>query len=298
MDGPAQRAETFLNAYGLSLDDVRGCTGDVPPWETVIFGGSIPEGLANADSDIDILLVGDSVFVDAAIPPYQVGDTAIRFQPNLGRFRVQVETVPIAHLQSVRRQMAEVAAGFETPENAVRSYWLTELDARTIHRISTGICIVNPAVADQWNRQLRSDLLPTYLLATSLAQHKNLLEDALGEAAQDRRASALWALKYAVGFAAGALLASIGQTNPNAKWWVRLLELHRDEAGRELADGLVERMVGRSTEPFAAYLSETCRLCGEVAATALARNPLVAARREHMAARARDAGVSFPGAKK
>lgn len=299
MNNPRESASQFLATQGWSLDDVIGCVPDSAPWETVVFGGSIPEGLANADSDVDLLMVGDPIRASAegTMPPYQVGTTTIAFKQNLGSLRVQVETVRLAHLESVAKQMQTIVADFDHPESR-SGQWLADIDVRTIHRLNTGICLSNPLVVAGWQRRLQAEFLPTYLLATNTAHHYNLLEDAVGEAREARWPSALWALRYAVGFAAGALLASIDETNPNAKWWVRLLQRHRTAAGESLSDQMIELMTGRVTLDPEAHLEHAREVCGTVMSTAIARNSRVSARRKKVGARAASAGVSLPGLRK
>jgi hypothetical protein len=300
MPTAVDHANRFLSAHGLTLEHVARSIGDLPPSETVVFGGSVCEGLANATSDLDLLLIGDSDIArgGAGLPQLEAGDASIAFQRDLGPFRVQIERVRPAHLERIAEQMAETAESFHHPERAERVFWFGELDTRTLHRIRTGIALRHAHVADEWRTRLASEFLPTYMLATMAAQHSNLMEDAVGEARAGRPESALWALRYALGFAAAALLASCGETNPNAKWWVRLLQLNRETVGCDLADALVRHMTGGPVTSFDEHLDDVRQLCERVVTTAVASNPVVHARRRTMLARARAAGVALPGSRR
>ncbi len=300
MSTAVDHANRFLSAHGLTLEHVARSVGDVPAAETIIFGGSVCEGLANATSDLDLLLIGDSDIArgGAGLPQLEAGETTIAFQRDLGPFRVQIERVRPAHLERIAEQMVETAESFRHPERAERVFWFGELDTRTLHRIRTGIALRHAQVADQWRTRVASEFLPTYMLATMAAQHSNLMEDAVGEARAGRQESSLWALRYALGFAAAALLASCGETNPNAKWWVRLLQLNREVVGVELADALVRHMTSGPSPDFAAHLDEVRQLCEQVVTTAVASNPVVHARRRKMLARARAVGVALPGSRR
>ncbi|HEY6389861.1 MAG TPA: hypothetical protein VIX89_01215 [Bryobacteraceae bacterium] len=290
-------AETFLSKFGLSLDRITASVGEISPWETVLFGGSIPEGLANSQSDIDLLLLGDTELIEpgASIPPIHAGDFRIGFQPNLGPLRLQVETVPIGHLEVLARQMAEAANSFIDPERAKRVLALGELDLRLLHRVCAGIPIKNPALAESWRARLRCGFLPSYMLASMIAQQSNLLEDAAGEAGEGRRESSLWMLKHALTYGAGALLASVEETNPNAKWRIRLLQVHREKVGAEIADALLQHLVATSFSSFDSYYAEAVRICEEVTRVALSRNAEVRTRREKMLARSKQQGILLPG---
>lgn len=301
MPSAVEHAQQFLAARGLSLEDVANCVGEIPDSSTVIFSGSVCEGLANDYSDLDLLMLGDGYLAHdpAGLPLLQAGDAAIAFQPDLGSLRVQIEHVRTDHLAQLAGQMKETAESFHNPEHSERVFWFGELDTRTFHRVGTGICLRNPDVAAEWKARLLCDFFPSYMLATMAAQHSNLLEDAVGEARAGRHESALWALSYAVGFAAGALLASSGATNPNAKWWVRLLQLNRERAGVELADALVNQM---TTPPpvvdFDQHFDSVRSLCERTITTAVSRDAVVQARRRKMLARARDVGVALPGSRR
>lgn len=296
MDDATRQAQAFLSKFGLSLDRLQDCVGEIAPWEAVVLGGSIPEGLANQKSDIDLLLLGDKDLPGKSpLPPIQAGGATIAFRPNLGSLRVQIETVHIAHLERLSRQMTEVAADFEDPEKAERVRAFGELDLRTIHRICTGVRLKNEAVAEAWKARLRCDLLPSYLLASQVAQQRMALEDAAGEWEEGRRESALWAMQRSLQASAMALLASVGETNPNSKWCVRLLQIHRGKAGPELCDDLIEHLIRPASEDLAERFRAAESLCERVVGTALSRDPVVVARREKMLGVAQRRGVSLPG---
>lgn len=297
MDDARINAEAFLGRFDLSLNQLLEGIGDVAPWETVIFGGSIPEGLANEKSDIDLLFLGDTDLLGSApiLPPIQVGGATIAFRPNLGSLRVQVETVRIAHLERLARQMSEVAADFQEPEKAACVRAFGELDLRTIHRVRTGLHLKNGQVAETWKTRLRCEILASHLLASQAAQMGIALEDATGELNEGRSESAMWALQRSIRAAAGALLASVGETNPNPKWCVRLLQIHRRMAGPELCDRLVEHLIHPQNDAPEQRFRQAVALCESVTRTALSRDPIVLERREKMRGVAHRQGVSLPG---
>lgn len=297
MDDAARNSESFLARFNLSMHKLLECIGEIEPWEAVLLGGSIPEGLANRTSDIDLLLLGDIELPGKSpLPPIRTGGATIAFRPNFGPLRLQIETVPIAHLEGLVRQMAEVAADFDQPERVRSVRALDALDLRTIHRIRAGVALKNAPVIQAWKRRLRCDLLPSYLLASQAAQQRIALEDAAGERSEGRWESALWAMQRCVQASASALLASVGETNPNAKWCVRLLQLRRLEAGPELCDDLIEYLIRPALQEPAQRFDHAESLCERAIDEALRRDPVVVARRRKMLGVARRQGVSLPGA--
>jgi hypothetical protein len=296
MDRALENAEAYLSRRGLSLARIEECIDEVMPWETVLFGGSIPEGLANLDSDVDLLLLGDTQVAesDVALPQLQAGDSEVTFKPNLGSMRVTIEVVRPAHLEVLGRRMEEMVSVLLRPDAARFFQGFSEFDLRTMHRVRTGAPLRNPEVAARWRTRLHSDFLPIYTVALMILQHFLHREDAIGEAREGRRESALWSLKIAFGYVAGLLLASVDETNPNPKWRVRLLQLRRDEVGAELADSVVEHLVSPRVDDLEAYFRTLLQLCDTVLEAVAARHPAVFARREEILARSRSLGVVFP----
>jgi hypothetical protein len=293
-----QHVVDFFDRQGLSLADLDAALPEIAPWETLILGGSIPEGLANAYSDIDLLRLGHPERHDrSGLPPIQADAAAIAFKRNMGELRVQVETVPIAHLERLARRMAAAVKELDHPETAPRVHAFNELDLRTIHRIRTGLPLRNEAVADVWMEHLHCNDLPRHTIAFLVAQYSNAREDVLGELKARHLESALWLLRHAVSAAAGALLAGFGETTPSAKWRVRLLQRHEAAIGPELARSLIAHLSGQDAGAPEACIDAGLAACDRAVRRALDAHPSLGARRSTMLARAVAQGVVLPGSR-
>jgi hypothetical protein len=147
--------------------------------------------------------------------------------------KVSIEYVQITHLKQLAERMRSTVHTLERLEGARKAIVFTEDDLRTLHRIRTGIQLRNPEVAAKWANELHTEALPDYLSLLFVGFHFSLREDALGEIAAGRPSSALWIFRESLGCIAAGLLASVGQTNPNNKWRVRLLEQNAAQVGEQ-----------------------------------------------------------------
>jgi hypothetical protein len=266
-------ATAYLDARQLSLDMIRQCTRELLPDETVIFGGSIPEGLANADSDIDLLLIGAHPHHGYVLVEGQ-GETA--FHEAFAPLKIHVESVPLDHVAALAGQMDEMVRALADPERARRLYAFPAGDLRLMHRVRTGISLRNPDVAEHWRTRLHSDLLPTYLLVLHTIGHFTLREDAIGQAREGYRESSVWMIKHALSLAINALLAAVGESHPSDKWSVRLLRDHQVDLGPAFVGELIAHLTGRAPlGDFDLYLRDAIELSDRIIDTALLKRPEV-----------------------
>lgn len=271
MESALANAARFLEARRLSVPEIAAAVKDVMPWEAVILGGSIPEGLANADADIDLMLLGGVRPHDGQV--VREGDAEVSFRMTFAPLKVQVEAVRLGQLEVLAGKMQETALALEDPENAPYLHSLSLADLRIMHRIRTGICLRNPEVVEHWRRLLYSDLLPKYMLVLMTVQHFSLREDAIGEAREQRRESSLWLIKEALSRAAGALLAAFGESHSYDKWRVRLLQLRAHAIGANLAGALVEHLTNPKIGDLDTYIREAIDLSDDVIETAMMNCP-------------------------
>jgi hypothetical protein len=269
MTAPERHAERFLAAHGLTADDLAACIPEIPPGETVFLTGSVSEGLANRESDIDLLVLGDAVWP----LPRRVhqGPSEIAYSQALHPLKLQIERVPFNHLEVLAARMAETVSAFHDPAAATRFHVFPDYDVRILHRVRTGLCLRHPEAAAQWRERLCCSYLPHYMMLLAIGQHFNRREDAIGEAREGRSESAVWVWRDALSFLACALLGSIEETHPYSKWWIRLLQLRRDEAGADLADGLIERLTKPVWGDVTVYLRDAIDFADTVISAILIR---------------------------
>lgn len=273
MQSAEKNAEEFLAARGLSLGDVAGCVPEVLPWETVLFGGSIPEGLANADSDVDLLLLGDTQV--AASHVMQHCESELVYKPRLGPLKIQIESVRTSHLEMLARRMEATTAAYDNPAGVTRVHVFADADLRVLHRVRTGVCLQHPQVAEKWRERLHTDYLARYMLVFFIGQHFARREDTIGEGREGRRESTLWGIKGMLTHLSGALLASADETHPYEKWRVRLLQIYRDQLDPEMVDALVGYLTAPRFDDFRAYLNEAVDFSDRVLTFIISRRPEV-----------------------
>jgi hypothetical protein len=274
MERTLANATAYLEPRDLSIARIGSCIEEVRPWEALIFGGSIPEGLANADSDIDLMLLGATRPRDGQV--VLEGDAEVAWERACAPLKIQLESVKFSHLESLATRMEETAQALEDPARVPRLHSFPLADLRIMHRVRTGIPVRNPEVAASWRERLHVELLPTYLLVLMIVQHFSLREDAIGEAREGRRESSLWLMRESVSRAAGALLASVGESHSYDKWRVRLLQLHEPRLGAKPVRTLINYLIGTTIcDDVQAYLRDAIDLSDEVLESAMINRPEV-----------------------
>jgi hypothetical protein len=245
-DTARTNASDFLAQRRLSLDDVVALIGPVDPAHAVLLGGSVPEGLANAESDIDVMIIGDHRLEVAETIICDAASAAVTQKAGEGG-KLATEVVQPRHLEGIATRMRATLEALDRPETAKQVYIFGEDDLRTLHRVRTGVRLCHEAAAAGWYERLGCARLPDYLTLLFIGFHFSHREDAIGEANAGHHASAIWMMRESLGYLAAAFLASLGETNPNNKWRLRLLERHRAELPR--ADEIFAFLLG--TRPIA-----------------------------------------------
>jgi hypothetical protein len=271
MQRALDNATKYLEMRHLSIPGISAGVQDVMPWETVIFGGSIPEGLANADADIDLMLVGGARPHDGQV--VLESESEVSFRMAFAPLKVQVETVRLAHMELLATRMRETAAALHNPDGAPRLCSFPLADLRIMHRLRTGICLGNPDVAEHWRKLLHCELLPKYMLVLYTIQHFSLREDAIGEAREGRYESCLWLVRDSLSRAAGALLASKGESHSYDKWRVRQLQLNVNQVDEKLASALIEHLTAPKVDDPDRYLRDAVNLADDVIEAAVMNCP-------------------------
>lgn len=252
MDEPVRRADSgvmtfaheFLASRRLSAELLTASLGRaLTPNETLLLSGSIADGNANAKSDVDLILIGDSLTAGRQIDISGVSGALIcepvsgaevdvtvispeRAQQLGERFRTTLELM----LNEAPGAESAVLFAFDEPEEAL------------LHRLRVGLAIGNAAVMNGFRRRYRLDQLDVYSIAIGLFAYFTLCQDAEGMHRDDDGTSAVRVLQMAVDRLAGALLASAGVTLPSVKWRIRMLRRYQHQVGEQLATDLMDAM--------------------------------------------------------
>jgi Nucleotidyltransferase domain len=265
----AANVQRFLLSHGLSLETIIAYVDAAAPDGAVLLGGSVPQGLANRDSDIDLLLMAEQHPPSPRVLQY--GEAEHVFTHTAQPVKIHLRSLTFGYLEVIAGRMQDALGTFRDPGASTRIHVFGENELNILHQIRTGVCLRMPAFVVEWRERLCSAYLPHYLMIFSLAEHFSRREDAIGEMREGRTESAAWAVREALSHLACAVLASVDESHPSPKWRVRLLQLRRTEIGTELADTLVARLTLPRWEDFDAYLRDAIEFADTVIESILIR---------------------------
>lgn len=278
-DGAARAAaRAFLASHGLSLEALAREVPEGGPDQIVLLVGSIPCGLANALSDIDLLVIGSRNRSGSLVIAERGLQQIVYRLPN----GLEVNTA----FYDDRTLGEHRAALLATLGGGVERSWEEEagvatLDPATLklaHRLRTGIALRGDP--GPLRAELSLDRLADYLVLNGRMEHFVFREDAVAQMHGGHMRSAVHHMLLALGHLATMVLASIGETNPDPKWRMRLLERH---AGRiatgpaeQLAEQLADLLLGPGAGDAQAWLDRAGQLADRLLGFALEQRPYLA----------------------
>lgn len=276
---PRERCAQWLGDWGVSLETLTAQVRPLAPTETLLLVGSIPDGLANALSDIDLLLIGDQPLRGGLV----VNETD--YQESVGQLangkEIHVESWRRADVYALAGRLASLAALMQDPTGVESVERFSDSERRLLHRLHTGVVLAGESAAAEIRRRVPFAAFPAYLVLYFLNEHYTLREDAIAQVREGDAVSALWMLRQAMELMAGAVLASLGETNSYPKWRPRLLERHRPELGDAVVERLLDLLFPRREVPALDLARGAIAFADELLAAIAARQPqLVPAMRE------------------
>lgn len=282
-------ASSFLKKWNMRVEDLTGYVRPLDATETLLLVGSVPEGLANPLSDIDLFIIGEreldeGVVVNESV--YQEMTIQVTDRPE-----INVEYWNSKTLEQLERRLSNTftllgdmsAVSDDSKLKKIERFDDSELS--TLHRIRVGLVLANPENAERWRQRLFLDQLPLYLILHGLGNHNIYREDAIAQVRYGDNLSALAMLRIAMDFLARALLASVGETHPYLKWRVRLLNWYKGDLGQETVEKLIgylfpdpksdaSRTVREALEFADSAISEIASRCPQIISAMLAMNNL------------------------
>jgi predicted nucleotidyltransferase len=278
MDASAARknAEAFLADRGIALGDVAELIRPLGEGEGLVLGGSVAEGFANDDSDVDLLLLGGYLGADGIV--FQDSACEISTLLHEKGLEISVEAWRSEDLDRVARRMATNVEMIRAPETLRRAELIGhDSELRLLHRLRTGVVLGNREVVEAWRERLFSDFLPAYLTLFCLNRHFGTREDALAEWMGGHRRSCTHLFRESALGLAGALLAASGETHPNVRWRVRLLERERDALPDGVGDRLLDWICAPPFFTSDGEVEEALARCDEILREIFARRPEIVA---------------------
>jgi hypothetical protein len=254
----------------MRVEDLAGYVRPLEATETLLLVGSVPEGLANPLSDVDLLMIGDRELDEGVVvneSDYQEMSINMIDGPE-----INVEYWPSQYLEQLERRLTNIFTILRDPSlvggpsklKKIERFDDTEL--MILHRIRTGIILANPENTERWRQRLFLDELPLYLILHGLGTHNIYREDAIAQVRYGDNLSALGMLRITMDHLASAVLASVGETHPYPKWRVRLLNWYKGDLG----DETVEKLIRYLFPDPKSDASETIREALEFADSAIA----------------------------
>jgi predicted nucleotidyltransferase len=265
-----QNASSFLKRWNMRVEDLTRYVRPLDPTETLVLVGSVPEGLANPLSDVDMFIIGDRKFDEGIVvneSDFQEMSINTADAPE-----INVEYWHSNDLEKLEKRMANLFSLLRDPSlvggpsklKKVERFDFSEL--LIMHRIRTGIVLANPGIAESWRERLYLDQLPLYIILHGLGTHNIYREDTIAQVRYGDNLSALGMLHIMMDHLASAILASVGETNPYPKWRMRLLNWYKGDLGEETIENFVRYMFPNPKEPA----SETVRGAFKFADSAVA----------------------------
>jgi 8-amino-7-oxononanoate synthase len=243
---PDHQVTDQLAIRSLALNELAGYARPLERDECLLLVGSITEGLANADSDVDLMLIGRRGSTDSPTINMVRFDTETVQLSELAE--VNVETFDSQQLLLLEPTMQATATALERPGAVKRvSILNSQEEVRLLHRLANGIPLVNTHIVEQWRTRLRVDVLPEVVALGASIVHFAHREDAISHVLEGDYDTATVCFRTSASDAAAMLLASVGETQPNPRWRLRVLRHHRESLGHERVDAIVEAMLGRVT---------------------------------------------------
>jgi predicted nucleotidyltransferase len=231
MENSLTRANEFLANWNMRAEDLASYFRPLKPSESMLLVGSISEGLANPVSDIDLLIIGDGTLDQGTVvsePGFD--ESAVRLP---GGQEVNFEYWNAKEIELLHLRLEKAYELIMDPSLLERAYKFNEREVGFLHRLRVGVVVANPENVEFWRERLQLDSLQDYLVFQSLSFHFAYREDTIGHIRYDDSLSALCTFRMAMDALAGAMLASIGETNAFPKWRPRLLQRHQDVLGED-----------------------------------------------------------------
>lgn len=267
------RVVTFLGGHGLTVQDVLDSVEEQPGERCVLFVGSVPAGTSTRLSDADLMVI-ESVPASAELIVEQNGVAqVVRTMGERLEVCAAYYSPPLFQIIAERIRHALSPIGDPRPDAPLRKMETLDLVLlKFSHRLRTGVTLRGNAESIRESLCLRH--LADYLVIHGILEHMIYLEDLQGELENGSIASAAYTFTYSMSYLAGAALATVGETNPDPKWRVRLLERERDRIGHERADGICRYLLGPGSQEPRQWIRDGLKFSAEVIEHCLAARPL------------------------
>jgi hypothetical protein len=206
----------YLHNHGIALPRLVaeiGAAVGIASDDVLLAAGSLVEGLGNAKSDIDLVLLTSRN--DIAFSSLDC--VALLF----GNCLIDIKVIQHAEVDALLHRFADWAAQPRQPRNAMD---FTYDDRIVLHRLWSGMVLHGEARFEALHRGLNRATLAQHKLDCARFMASTLQIDLAGFSLAGDALSMPFAAQDLLGYTADALLAGFGLLSPNPKWRARLLE--------------------------------------------------------------------------
>lgn len=277
-----ENARTFLHGFGLELEEIVDLIRPVGENELLLLAGSVVEGLANAESDLDLILIGDGPRLASLTLREERVETSTIIHPS--GLEVSIDTYEPKELERVSATMRVLVHCLDDPES-IDTFPIIydESDRKLLHRLATSIPLANEAAVVRARAGAFVDRLPEVVAITRMIDHFSHREDAISHANLQQWDAASFSLMRSATDIVGALNAAAGLTNHNARWSIPLLRQAAAQLPPFDVDFAVDLMLSRVQDntTFDAQVDRMNELVGVVAQQLPGLLPISAKIAEH-----------------
>ena len=232
-------AKRFLAERSLDFESLARTVPPMRGRQVLLLSGSIAYGLANKESDIDLLVLSDEALDprDSTVVSYKEFDA---WNVRVNGQDVNIEVFGLNAVRNVAERHAQMLRLLDDPAATKRLESFSEGELQLLSRLRDGIVLANPEAAQFWRDQMRLEAFPLYLIVKSVSEHLIAREDAIGQYEQGELETALAISMQSIVELCIGLLASVGETCMKHKWQLRLLRRQEEAIGGELVDAIVQ----------------------------------------------------------
>ncbi|NVJ04421.1 nucleotidyltransferase domain-containing protein [Myxococcus sp. AM001] len=217
-NGQQLTAET-LRAHGVDLERILPELVSDPTSCGVLLTGSLAAGNGTPSSDVDLMvLVPHRTSLVTAREGMRFKNS--RFSEALqycDGIEVNIELAERGRVAEIMTWMTAIAPALYKPSELKFVPIIDGPELRFLHRLRTGVPLLNPSLVASWRDEFLVELLPTYLTVRHFMEVHEYLEDAISHRPTSEESSRHVA-RIAVEEALVSILATLGVTSASRKW--------------------------------------------------------------------------------
>lgn len=230
-----------ISAMGVDLGSIVKNLSKSPDDTSLLVVGSIAEGLGNAESDVDLLLLVENESVldtDAhADWSFTTGEpykpATVKYFPNGVELDIEICVLDMA--TPLKQSTDRLLQFMQRPSESYGIPKLQFLEHRFLHQLRRGWSASNDTVAAKWRANFNVEYLHVYSIASNYIEYMELLEDVNSARRKGDLLDVANVGRVCAEYGAQALLGLAGETNPTRKWIAHLLRNMGDGDSSTLA---------------------------------------------------------------